>query len=227
MIKDKSMKKKIIEDAYVNLRTNLQFSSLSKNIKSIVITSANYKEGKTYVALNLAEVLANNKRKTLLIDCSLEKPEIHRRINAYVNRGLTNIIVEDLNFDDVVNKDVIENLDVLTSGMKTRNSSDILNSDVTRKLMKELRVKYEYIIIDTPPVLHSPDAQIMVQFTDGCLLVVSEEEASYNTIIKAKESLIKVNANIIGGVINNAPRNNTHNKLPKNNRKKRGKHFKK
>lgn len=191
-----------IAEAYRTLRTNIQFSSLDKKVKKVVITSSAPGEGKTTTALNLSITLAQNGHKTLLLDCDMRKPSIHKKLKISNLYGISDLLVGEAKYDSVLTKGPVENLDVITSGTKPPNPAELLSSQKMLNFISEVEKNYEYIIIDTPPVLMVTDAQILSKYADGTILVVASGEAEKNAVVKAKELLDKVDANILGVVLN-------------------------
>lgn len=191
-----------VTEAYRTLRTNIQFSSFDEKIKTIVITSSGPGEGKTTTSTNLATVMAQGGHKTILIDCDQRKPKVHKVFEFSNQTGLSNLLIGETTFEEAVHKTKVENLDVLTSGIRPPNPSELLASAKMKNFINTLKEKYEYIILDTPPVLMVTDAQIIGQYADGCLLVVSSGEAHREAAMRAKELLTKVNAKILGIVLN-------------------------
>lgn len=191
-----------IAEAYRTLRTNIQFSSFDKKIQTIVITSSGPSEGKSTTSSNLAVVMAQNGNKTILIDCDQRKSKLHKVFLTSNQKGLSDLLVGNSAFEEAVEKTEIENLDILTSGTKPPNPSELLASTKMEKFIENLREKYDCIIIDTPPVIAVTDAQIVSRYADGCLLVVASAQAEREAALKAKELLEKVGAKIIGVVLN-------------------------
>jgi capsular exopolysaccharide synthesis family protein len=191
-----------ITEAYRTLRTNIQFSSFDKKIKTIVITSTGPGEGKTTTSSNLAVAMAQGGHKTLILDCDLRKPRIHRVFNISNQIGLSNLLIGEKKFEEVVHKTEVYNLFVLTSGVKPPNPSELLASSKMQNLIEMLKESYDYVIIDTPPVIMVTDAQILSKYADGCLIVVSSGESDKIAAQRAKELLQKVDANILGVVLN-------------------------
>ncbi|SHE83591.1 CpsD/CapB family tyrosine-protein kinase [Clostridium fallax] len=190
-----------ILEAYRELVTNIKFSSFDKKIKTIFITSSIQGEGKTTTALNLAITLAKGGDRVLLIDCDLKRPNIHKKLNISNLTGLSNLILDFEKLDEIINKNIVDNLDVLTSGEKVTNTLELLNSKKMYSLIEKLKDQYDYIILDTPPVGVIADAKVVSQYSDGGLFVVSKDNINRNIAIKAKDMLEKVNANILGVVL--------------------------
>ncbi|EYE87668.1 hypothetical protein Q428_11955 [Fervidicella metallireducens AeB] len=191
-----------ITEAYRTLRTNIQFSSFDEKVKVIVITSTGPGEGKSTTSSNLAVTMAQGGNKTLLIDCDLRKSMLHRKFNLSNEIGLTNLLVDELNLDRVIQNTRVENLSILTAGTKPPNPAELLGSEKMSSFVQEMKKIYDYIIIDTPPVIMVTDAQILSQYADGVLLVVASGEAEKDAVLRSKELLQKVDAKILGVVLN-------------------------
>lgn len=191
-----------ISESFRTLRTNIQFSSLDKNIQTILVTSAGPGEGKSTVSSNLAVIMAEAGKKTLIIDCDLRKPRVHKIFRLSSRIGLSNILIGEIGIEDAVQKTSINNLSVLTSGTIPPNPAELMGSAKMKSLIKELRGMYDCIILDTPPVVVVTDAQLLSTSADGCLLVVSSGKAERDASIKSKQLLEKVNAKILGVVLN-------------------------
>ncbi|MBE6052176.1 MAG: CpsD/CapB family tyrosine-protein kinase [Clostridium sp.] len=197
--------KSVEAESYRTLRTNIQYSSLDKKLQTIVITSSEPGEGKTTTACNLALSFAQADKKTLLIDCDLRKPTIHKQFKISNLIGLSDVLVGKEEVNNILVK-YNENLDVLSSGHISPNPSEMINSNVMSNLLNKLKETYEMIIIDSAPLLAVTDAQLLSVKGDGTILVVKAEKTKKDSIIAAKSLLEKVNANILGIVLNQVDR---------------------
>ncbi|WPC43280.1 CpsD/CapB family tyrosine-protein kinase [Clostridium sp. JS66] len=193
--------KSLIAESYRTLRTNINFSSFDNKVKTIVVTSSGPKEGKSVTCANLAVVMAENGCKTILIDCDQRKSSIHKLFNISNEKGLSDFLVGNIQFSEAVQKTEIPNLSMVTSGTKPPNPSELVASDKMKKFIEDLKENYDYIILDTPPVIVVTDAQLISSYADGCILVVASSEVEKAVAIKAKELLKKVNARILGVVL--------------------------
>lgn len=191
-----------IAEAYRTLRTNIQFSSFDKVIQTIVVTSSGPGEGKSTTVSNLAVVMAEGGSKTILIYCDQRKPRLHKVFLTSNEIGISDVLVGKAKFEDAVKRTEIENLDILTSGTRPPNPSELLASTKMKSFIDLLREKYDCIIIDTPPIIAVTDAQLLASYADGCLLVIASSQAEREAAMKSKELLEKVNAKILGVVLN-------------------------
>lgn len=197
-----------ISEAFRTLRTNIQFSSIDKPIRSIVITSSGPGEGKSTVSINIAAAIAQAEKKVLLIDCDLRKPTLHKTFNMSSLKGLTNILVENIDYKDVVFTDQeIEGLDIIASGPVPPNPAELLGSNRMKSFIEMMKDIYDMVILDTPPVGLVTDSALLSTIVDGTILVCSVGEADINGTKRAKDLLDKVKANILGVVLNKIPVN--------------------
>ena len=191
-----------MSESYRTLRTNIQYSSFDKRVKTILVTSSGPGEGKTTTSSNLAVVMAQGGNKTILIDCDQRKPQVHRVFKLSNSTGLSNMLVKENEMQVGIQKTDVPNLHVLTAGTRPPNPAELLGSAKMKTFVDLLEKNYDFIILDTPPIVMVTDAQILAQYTDGCLLVISSGEAERDAAIKAKSLLDKVNAKILGVVLN-------------------------
>ncbi|WP_143315057.1 CpsD/CapB family tyrosine-protein kinase [Clostridium sp. HBUAS56017] len=197
---EKKIDDSVIE-AFKTLRTNILYSSLDKKLKTIMITSAEPGEGKTTTSCNLAMSFSKDGKKTLLIDCDLRKPSIHRKFNISNLSGLTDVLVGEKKLEMAISS-YSENLDVLTSGTNAPNPTEILGSKNMEAFLEKLKDLYEIIIIDSAPLNAVSDSQILGAKMDGVLMVIRANKTKKDSIVEAKDLLEKVNANLIGVVLN-------------------------
>ncbi|MEG2936649.1 MAG: CpsD/CapB family tyrosine-protein kinase, partial [Clostridium sp.] len=193
--------KSIAAESYRTLRTNIQYSSFDEDYKVIVITSSEPGEGKSTTAGNLAVSLAQSDKNVILIDCDLRKPSLHKKFNLSNTVGLSDVIVEKESVKNVGFK-YSKNLTVLTSGKIPPNPAEMLGSKSMGALIEALKKVFDYVILDTPPVQAVTDAQILSTKADGTILVVRAEQTKKDSVHNSISLLKKVNANIIGTVLN-------------------------
>jgi len=191
-----------VSESYRTLRTNIMFSSLDIKVQTIMVTSSGPEEGKSTVSSNLAVIMAQSGKKTIIIDCDLRKPRLHKVFKVSNIKGLSNYLIGEVTIADVVKQTSVQNLQLLPSGIKPPNPAELLGSAKMGSFVESLKQYYDYIILDTPPVVIVTDAQLVSQYADGCLLVIAAGEVDRDAPIKAKELLTKVNAKILGVVLN-------------------------
>ena len=198
-------KKSPVAEAYRILRTNIEFSSTDRKVKVILVTSSGPGEGKTTTASNMAIAMAEANRRVLLIDCDLRKPAVHRMFGLVNVKGLTNILVEGLEYSNITNVTEVDNLEIITSGPKPPNPAELLGSNKMKEFLDNVREGYDVVIIDAPPILPVTDAAVLSQYVDGVILVAGYGLTTFDAAIQAKASLQKVNARILGVVLNGVP----------------------
>jgi capsular exopolysaccharide synthesis family protein len=192
-----------IVEAYKALRTNLLFSSVDKEIKTIVITSAVASEGKSRTAANLAIVLAQAGHRTLLVDADFRRPSQHRIFGRVRNVGLSNLFVQDMPDASLyVLDDQVKDLVVLASGPTPPNPSELLGSAQMKALLARFRQGFDYVVMDTPPVNAVTDASVLAASSDAAILVVETNKATYTGVLHAKQALERVGARVLGSVMN-------------------------
>ncbi|MCQ1528255.1 CpsD/CapB family tyrosine-protein kinase [Lutispora saccharofermentans] len=189
-------------EAYRILRTNIQFANIDKTINSIVITSPGQGDGKSTVIANLAVAIARNNKKVLLIDADLRKPNVHTFFQVSNTKGLTNLLSEDVEYIRIIESTYVENLDILSSGPIPPNPSELLGSNRIKILLDELKTVYDMVLFDSPPACLVTDAAVLSTIADGVILVCAAGQTTIENAKNAKALLNKVNANIIGVVLN-------------------------
>lgn len=197
-------------EQYRTMRTNLQFASLNEEIRLITVTSSSPGEGKSTTAANLAISLAQQGFSTLLIDGDMRKPTCHYTFGMDNQSGLTNVLINVHSLSDVLRKSFVPNLHILASGPIPPNPAELLSLIQMDWLLNELRKQFDYIIVDSPPVLAVADAQILAQRSDGVILVVSSGKTEKENGLKAKELLSRANTKLLGVVLNKKEKKGSH-----------------
>ena len=201
-----------VSEAYRVLRTNIQFSSLDKPIRTLLVTSANPSEGKSTTASNLAAVMAQTGQRVVLIDTDLRRPVIHKVFNIPNNLGLTSALLTNpdaATVSHLIQPTQIKNLSVLTSGPLPPNPSELLGSHRMGALIEALNSVADIIIFDSPPVLAVTDSAVLARQLDGVLLVVDSGETREPLARRAAEEMSKVGAQILGVALNRLSPTNT------------------
>ena len=192
-----------IQEAYKMIRTNIIFSIPDQKCKKILVTSALQGEAKSTTAVNVSIAFAQNQSRILLVDCDLRLPTDAKKLNAQQSPGLTNLLVGMCTLDEAIQQ-LPSGLDVLAAGDIPPNPSELLGSPRMEQLMKELESRYEYIILDTPPVCTVADAVILSKMASGVILVVRQGVATREYVNNALEKLRVANAKILGIVMTGA-----------------------
>lgn len=209
MLKKGAALKKIrdkVAEQFRSLSTNIVFSPLSNEIKSIVVTSCLPGEGKSTVISNLAVAMASSGKHVVIVDCDFRNPTIHEKFAISNELGLTNILIKDEEVEDiiVINTSVTD-LYVIPSGPIEVDSPELLGSEKMKAILKELTNNFDMVLIDTPPILHLSDAQILSSLSQGTIIVTSCGLLEKNALLSAKEKIEKVGGKILGVVINKIP----------------------
>lgn len=191
-----------IKEEYKTLRTNIMFSIPSDECKVIGITSAEPMEGKSINCLNLAITFAQTNARVLLIDCDLRLPRQASLVDMDSIPGISNILVGMNSVTESIHKTRLSGLDVVLSGDIPPNPSELLGSENMGKIIKELSRNYDYIFVDLPPINIVADAAVMSKYLSGMILVVRAIISQRDTVIKAVNQLERVEANVIGIVLN-------------------------
>lgn len=189
-------------EAIRTLRTNLQYLSLDKPIRSIMVTSAVPAEGKTTIASNLAIALADAGHQTLLVGADLRKPTAHKLFGGHSRFGITTILTGHTTLEESLQSTFHPNLKLLAAGPVPPNPAEMLGSQAMRSLMDQLKEIADFIICDGAPVLAVTDSSLLARAVDGTLLVVHMGHTPREAARQAKEQLEKVNATILGVVAN-------------------------
>ncbi|MCQ2571240.1 MAG: polysaccharide biosynthesis tyrosine autokinase [Candidatus Saccharibacteria bacterium] len=199
--------KSIVSESIKSLRTNLQFSNVDDGFKTILITSANASEGKSFISSNLAISFAQANKKVLLVDCDLRKGRLHKLFNIPNLNGFSTLLTDEaINYKKYIQKTHIKNLDVITRGVYPPNPSELLGSQKCKDLLELLKAKYDIIIFDGAPCNGVTDSVVMSTLVDETLIVVKDAKTSKATLDATRESLQKVNAHITGIILNGVNR---------------------
>ncbi|MBL7069012.1 MAG: CpsD/CapB family tyrosine-protein kinase [Candidatus Omnitrophica bacterium] len=192
-----------IAEQYKILRTDIQNFKATKNYKTFVITSSIDAEGKTVTSLNLAISMAQdlNDKSILLIDGDLRKGKIAKYLGMEKHAGLSEFLQDRADLDSIFIKPDIANLTVILAGRKPKNPSELLNLKKMESFLALLKDRFDYIFIDTPPVMNLTDACILGPMTDGVLFVFQAGRTQREAIREAENRLIQSRAKLLGYVM--------------------------
>lgn len=191
-----------ISEAFRTLRTNIQFASLDKPLKRVLVTSSSPGEGKSTVAANLAITMAQAGFSVIIADCDLRLPTQHVKFGLNNFLGLTNTLFDKVPLEGVLQNTNTADLRVLSTGPIPPNPAEILMSLKMKELLNKLNNLADIVIIDSPPLLAVTDAAILSNYCDGVILTIEAGKTKIEHAKKAKELLDNVNARILGTVLN-------------------------
>jgi capsular exopolysaccharide synthesis family protein len=186
------------------IRTNVLFSSAEEGVRMIVVTSAGPGEGKSLFSSNLSVSLAQAGQRVLHIDADMRRPRVHDIFDVTQEPGLSNLLVGDCKPSEAVRKTDVSNLCILPAGMIPPNPAELLGSKRCAEYFATLSGHFDWVVIDSPPVLAVADASILANSATGVVFVVGADQTSRHTARTAVEQLEAVQAHIIGAVLNRA-----------------------
>lgn len=192
--------KSVLSEGFRTIRSSLQFLYKKQQVsgsKTLMITSSISGEGKTFCSINIATVFALSEKKTVIIGLDLRKPRLADEFNLKNSVGVVNYLIKQNSLDEITNATQIANLDVILSGPIPPNPSELILSDAMKELIDELKLKYDYIILDTPPVGLVSDAIELAQYADVTLYIVRQNYTK-------KDMISLLNTRIKRGELNNA-----------------------
>ena len=212
--------KSVLAESYRALRTNIQFSSASSDIKTVLFTSAGLGEGKTTTIANVAIALAQDGKRVVLVDADLRRPVVHARFGLHREPGLTEVLVGSIGLQDairtvtdlmigtlgvdrVMNSPGLDNLYLLPSGAIPANPAELLNSASLTQIIDELRKQYDVVLLDTPPILPISDAVMLSSKVDGVVLVYQVGRIGRNALKRTKFLIDHGHGHILGTVLTN------------------------
>ena len=190
------------QEAYKSLRASVRFALRSSGCKRISMTSAMANEGKSITILNLAISVAMDGQKVLLIDADLRRPSQARMLVEKATPGLSNVLAGMVSPEEAIRTEMYPNLDMLFSGDVPPNPSELLGSEKMRELIEELSQKYDYILVDTPPINLVSDAAIVTNLLDGVLLLVRQGKSRREELKRAISNLELTGITPMGIVFN-------------------------
>lgn len=196
--------KSVEAEAYRTLRTNLQFSSVDKELQTIVITSSNSSEGKSTTICNLAVSFAQIGKRVLIIDGDLRRPRLHKYLNVPNIDGLSNVLAQHVPVEKVLRETMLD-IKVLTCGPIPPNPSELLSSNRFKELLEQLKMEFDLILIDAPPVGVVTDAAILSTLVDGTLMVVASHKTDREHALRSLKLLNNVGARMLGTVLTMMP----------------------
>jgi succinoglycan biosynthesis transport protein ExoP len=186
------------------VRTNVLFSSADEGVRMIVVTSAGPGEGKSMFSSNLSVSLAQAGQRVLHIDADMRRPRVHEIFEVAQEPGLSNLLVSDCKPSEAVRKTNVQNLCIMPAGMIPPNPAELLGSKRCAEYFATLSEHFDWIIVDSPPVLAVADASVLANSATGVVFVVGADQTSRHAAKAAVEQLRAVQAHVIGAVLNRA-----------------------
>ena len=192
-------------ETFRQVRTNLQFLDVDHPPRSIVVTSAVPGEGKTTTAINLAAVLAEAGNRVALVEADLRRPRVARYLGLVEEVGLTNVLAGTADLEDVVQRTANDNVWLVAAGPHPPNPSELLGSTHMRTLLGRLAARYDYVVIDAPPLLPVTDAAVLTTVADGALVVARHGHTKRDQLARAVGNLAQVDGRVLGSILNMVP----------------------
>ena len=191
-----------VAEAFRTLHSSLRLKDESKNARAILVTSTIPGEGKTFISTNLAITFAAHGERVVVIDCDLRKPNVHRSLGLENAKGTIDIVAGKATIDDVLIRSVHPNLDVIVSGGRAKNPTQVLNSKGFEEMIAELRRRYDRVFIDTPPLAAVSDALIILPLVDGSLFTIFFNKVRRKAAQFSAKSLLEANVPNFGAILN-------------------------
>jgi capsular exopolysaccharide synthesis family protein len=185
-----------------SLRTNVVFSAADRELKTLVVSSANPREGKTTVVIYLGTTMAQSGQRVLIVDTDMRRPRLHASTGVPRGRGLSNLIVGDGAYDDVIKSTEIPNLFVLPCGPLPPNPAELLMTNRFQAVLEDLGRRFDRVILDSPPLGAVTDAVVLSRQTDGVLLVVRAGKTQRDEVKRSVRQIRDVNGQVIGVILN-------------------------
>lgn len=189
-------------ESYRTIRTNIQYFNIDENLKTIMITSGSPQEGKSLISANIAMAFAQANKKVALISCDLRRPSLHKIFHISNDNGLSNYLAGYSTMDEILHDVGIENITLIPSGPIPPNPSELLGSKKMESLINELENIFDFIIIDTAPVLVVTDCAVLAKFADGVLFVAKVNHTKKEDAKTIYTSLQATGVKQIGVVLN-------------------------
>lgn len=198
-----------VSEAFRTLRTNLEFSDVDRPLRVILVTSAGPAEGKSTVAANLAQVMSQGNKRVILLDADLRRPSIHRQFDIPNRTGLSDVLRGKMTVAEAVHRwsrNGSKEMGIVTSGSLPPNPAELLGSEKMGLILDDIKKIADVVVIDSPPMLVA-DAQVLSSRVDGILFIIQPGSTHIDSARTTIELLSRVNARLLGVVMNRIPRN--------------------
>jgi capsular exopolysaccharide synthesis family protein len=191
-----------VAEAFLTLHSSLRLKDESKNAKCILTTSTIPGEGKSFISTNVALTFAAHGDRVVVVDCDLRKPNIHKSLRLENLKGVIDVSAGKATIDEVVIRNVHPNFDVIPTGGRAKNPTQILNSKGFELLISDLRKKYDRVFIDSPPLAAVSDALIILPLVDGSIFTIYFNKVRRKAAQFAAKKLLEANVPNFGAVLN-------------------------
>lgn len=197
--------KALITEQYKILRTNILSTNAKRPLKTLVVTSSLHSEGKTVTALNLAMVIAQStqKPKVLVVDADMRRGRVTKYLGVDHPTGLTEILTDKIDASEALFHIDMENLAFIAAGSVAENPAELLGSDKMRQFLADMKTQFDFVLLDTPPIIAVTDPGIVGALVDGILLTIQAGRTQRGVVRRATELLEQSQSRIIGHVLTN------------------------
>ncbi len=189
-------------EAYRSVRTSLYFSTQGERHKVIQVTSPNMSDGKSTLIANLAITIAQSGRRVVLIDADLRRPRVHRMFGLSAKVGLAQLITDVAEIPDVIQKTIIPNLSILPAGPRPSNPAELLTHQRLAEILDVMRDQFDYVLVDTPPLLAVSDPCAVAPRVDGVILTIRVSKNGRPSAERARDILAGLKVHVFGVVVN-------------------------
>lgn len=190
-------------EAFVSTRTKIKYSKLSETpIKTILVTSPTPKDGKTFICSNLAATYGLSGERVVAIDLDLRRPRLHQPFGLSKGKGITDYLFNQASFEEVIQKTSFKGVDFISAGTKVPNPTEILSAPALTAFLQKLKENYDYIMIDSPPIIAVSDAAVISQYADITLLVASINQTRLDLLEEAIKMLNMTKGHFFGVILN-------------------------
>jgi capsular exopolysaccharide synthesis family protein len=185
-----------------SIRTSILFSGADRALKALTVTSPNPREGKTTSVIYLGTIFAQSNQRVLLVDTDMRRPRLHKSLGVPRGRGLSNLLLGDAAYEDVVKTTEIPNLFVLPCGPTPPNPAELLLTKRFKQVLEELKERYDLILLDSPPLQAVSDAVVLSRLSDGVVLIAEAGKTHREALVRSARQLRDVDAHIVGVILN-------------------------
>jgi capsular exopolysaccharide synthesis family protein len=197
--------KSLTSESFRGIRANFQFISNENNKNVVLITSSMMSEGKSFITINLAQSFALNNKKCVILSFDLRKPKVSEYLSIKKEKGISSFLSSDINLDDIIIPEVFPNLDIVLSGPIPPNPMELISNEKTKDFFRQLKERYDYIFVDTPPIGMVADALILLKYSDVNIYVTRYNYTNKNMLANVVQNLKKRGINNLNILINDVP----------------------